>query len=502
MDIISAYQQLGSYRAAAELCGTTHKTVRRVVERFEAGQSGQAGDGPPPRKQRVHNYESVSVLVAERIEKSHGKITAKRLLPIARAAGYTGSARNFRRLVSRTKAQWRRSHGAGRRPAVWTPGQYLVIDWATVGGLHVFCAVLAFSRWRFVRFATNETATTTLGFIAQACEEIGGVPQRVLADRMGCLKGGVVANVVVPTPTYIRFATHYGFAPDFCHGEDPESKGIVENLCGYVQSDLAEPLWTEAKIAAGRDDVRLDVHDANRAALRWCAEINTRTHSDTCTIPAEQLLIERDVLAPLPSLRAQVGPPPVTRKVDKLSCIRYASVRYSVPTRLVGSTVRLVQDDRRLLIIDPATGEVVADHGLGTPGDVVLDDAHYGGTRKPPSRSPRPKTSAEKQFCAIGEVAEQFLVGAAAIGNTRLRSEIDELLALRTAHGEEQVIAALTRAVAFRRFKAADVRSILAAGAGAPNPRPAGRALVTSLPEAPTRGLDRYKITTTDEVVS
>ena len=31
----------------------------------------------------------------------------------------------------------------------------------------------------------------------------------VLADRMGCLKGGVVANVVVPTPDYVRFATDY-----------------------------------------------------------------------------------------------------------------------------------------------------------------------------------------------------------------------------------------------------------------------------------------------------
>ena len=40
MDIISAYQQLGSYRAAAELCGTTHKTVKRVVEKFEADQAG------------------------------------------------------------------------------------------------------------------------------------------------------------------------------------------------------------------------------------------------------------------------------------------------------------------------------------------------------------------------------------------------------------------------------------------------------------------------------
>ena len=47
MDIISAYQQVGSYRGAAELCGTTHRTVKKVVEKFEAGESrtaaGRAG---------------------------------------------------------------------------------------------------------------------------------------------------------------------------------------------------------------------------------------------------------------------------------------------------------------------------------------------------------------------------------------------------------------------------------------------------------------------------
>jgi hypothetical protein len=37
MDIISAYREVGTYRGAAELCGTTHKTVKRVVERAERG---------------------------------------------------------------------------------------------------------------------------------------------------------------------------------------------------------------------------------------------------------------------------------------------------------------------------------------------------------------------------------------------------------------------------------------------------------------------------------
>src|ERR1700761_3247263 len=104
MDIISAYQQLGSYRAAAAECGTTHRTVKMVVERFEADQ---AGVSPSPRAVRAHNYDAVADLVAERVEKSHGRISAKRLLPKARAAGYTGSDRNFRRLVAEAKALWR-----------------------------------------------------------------------------------------------------------------------------------------------------------------------------------------------------------------------------------------------------------------------------------------------------------------------------------------------------------------------------------------------------------
>jgi transposase len=38
MDVIAAYRDVGSYRGAAEICGTTHKTVKRIIEAHEAGQ--------------------------------------------------------------------------------------------------------------------------------------------------------------------------------------------------------------------------------------------------------------------------------------------------------------------------------------------------------------------------------------------------------------------------------------------------------------------------------
>ena len=42
------------------------------------------------------------------------------------------------------------------RPWVPVPGEHLVIDWATEAGREIFCAVLAWSRYRFVRFATDQ----------------------------------------------------------------------------------------------------------------------------------------------------------------------------------------------------------------------------------------------------------------------------------------------------------------------------------------------------------
>jgi transposase len=476
MDIIAAYREAGTFRGAASIAGTTHKTVKRVIERHEAG------GGAPPRVPRGRNYDGVTGLVAERVAGTAGRISAKRLLPAARAAGYGGSDRNFRRLVAQCKQAWRREHHRARRPAVWSPGEHLVIDWGSLAGLHVFCAVLAWSRLRFVRFAADERAATTLSLLAECFEVLGGVPGKVLADRMGCLKGAVVANVVVPTGQYVRFASHYGFRPDFCEAADPESKGIVENLVGYAKGDLMIPQAPFGDLAA-----------ANAAAVAWCAEVNGVTHSEICAVPAERLVIERELLGPLPSLRAATGRL-VTRKVDRLACVRFASARYSVPARLIGEQVRLRTDDGRLLAIMASTGEVVAEHVLVAPGEASVRDEHYGGPRAAPRRAVRPKTAAEREFCALGPVAEAFITGAAAAGSTRLGSELAELNTLRAAHGEQAFLAALDRAVAFGRWRAADVRSILAAGAGAPQPAAAGAALAGGLPAVPVRSLADYAL--------
>src|SRR5919199_5223847 len=198
MEIVNAYAAVGSYRGAATLCGTPHETVKRVLERLQAGQL-------EPRVRPPGNTAGVVDLVAQKVQATDGRISAKRLLPVARAAGYTGSARNFRRAVATAKAAWKRERRT-YRPWVPIPVEHLVIDWAEEGGRKLFCAVLAWSRYRFVRFGADLRRETTLALLAECFDELGGVPAVVLTDRMGCLKAGIVANVVVPHPEYVALA--------------------------------------------------------------------------------------------------------------------------------------------------------------------------------------------------------------------------------------------------------------------------------------------------------
>jgi len=466
MDMIAAYLDVGSYRGAAAICGTTHRTVKAEVLRHLGGSEAQS----PKRTERTKNTDIVAEVVARRVRRTQGRISAKRLLPEARAAGYSGSARNFRRLVAKAKRDWRADHHRGRRPGVWAPGETLVIDWGAEDGLHIFCAVSAWSRWRFVRFAADERAETTFSMLAACFEALGGVPKVVLADRMGCLKAGVVANVVVPTPAYVRFAAAYGFRPDFCEGHDPASKGIVEHLVG-PQAPF------------------IDVPTANRAAASWGEEVNGAYHSEICAVPAERLETERALFNPLPSLRPAIGKR-LTRKVDRLSCVRFGSARYSVPMRLIGKVVEVCVTDGVVRVVH--LGAEMARHDVVAPGEASVADEHYGGPRPTPRRAPRPRSASEHALIGLGEAGLAFLKGAAAAGATKLGSELAGIVALEATYGREALIGALERATAFGRWRLGDLRSILDAGAGLPTPRGPGEALIVALPTVPVRPLSDY----------
>jgi hypothetical protein len=80
--------------------------------------------------------------------------------------------------------------------------------------------------------------------------------------------------------------------------------------------------------------------------------------------------------------------------------------RYSVPTRLIGTTVTLVQDTGRLLISnrDPLSGRRLP---ARPPDDAIVLEERYCGPRPAPYHGPIVRNVVGKPFCELGEPAEQ-----------------------------------------------------------------------------------------------
>ena len=190
MDVIAAYREVGSYRGAAAMCGTTHKTVKRIWRRTRPAAAPARTAAGPQLRRGAPSWSRSRWRRPQGGSRRSGccRRRGRPAMPGRRAtsAGWSPSGR---RVAPRPHR--------GRRPGVWSPGDTLVIDWGVRHGLHVFCAVLAWSRLRFVRFAADEKAGTTLGVAggvlrgARRGAEVGaGRPDGLSEGRGGRQRGG------------------------------------------------------------------------------------------------------------------------------------------------------------------------------------------------------------------------------------------------------------------------------------------------------------------------
>ena len=85
MEILEAYDLVGTYRAAAVLAGCDHHTVKRYVERRDAGL-------PPDRRiERVSIIDEFRPKIDELVKRSHGKVRADVVHDKLVAMGFTGT---------------------------------------------------------------------------------------------------------------------------------------------------------------------------------------------------------------------------------------------------------------------------------------------------------------------------------------------------------------------------------------------------------------------------
>jgi transposase len=488
VEIIALYEELGSYRAVGALLGCDHKTVKRYVQ--AAGEAGQLA----PALTRSRVTDDFADLIAERVEQTGGRVTARRLMRIVWAAGYAGSERSLRRAVADAKEAWRAKQAlVGRvyRPWVSEPGEWMLCDWGAAGTvatpagprkLSFFSSVLGWSRFRTVSFSCSERFGALAVGLAHSFEQVGGVPGRVLFDNPKTVATSHLAGVAVLNPDLVRLAAHYRFSPRTTERQDPESKGKIEAVVRFTKSDLI-PYEGFGSL-----------DEANQAGAAWCTEVNGEIHYETRARPAERLEVERPLFRVLPAARPAVACGE-QRKVDRLATVRFASARYSVPHRLVGETVQLQASDRDVVIM--YLGVPVAEHALLAPGEASIADAHYPTPPPTGVRSLRPRTASEHAFLALGAEAEDYLRAAAAAGTARLHERLDEALSLARTRGDEQTRAALGRATMFGRFAHGDLGSI-ADGLRAAPPTAVADAeplALHGLPKVAVRSLDDYRRT-------
>ena len=463
MEILEAFDLTRCAWSAAELAGCDAKTVARYVRVRDRG-----GD-PFAAARRARLIDPFLDKVEELVEASQGRVRADVVHERLVAMGFSGDERSTRRAVAQVKQAWREGHRRRYRPWVPEPGQWLQFDWGQgprVGGraTNLFCAWLAWSRFRVVIATWDRTLGTLVSCLDATLRTVGGAPTYLLTDNEKTVTVEHIAGVAVRHPEMVAAGRHYGCTVLTCVPYDPESKGGSESTVKVAKRDLVP---TTANLLADYASFA----ELAEACVAFGSKVNDRVHRETCRAPVEMLAEERPRLHVLPA-EAHTSALGQTRAVGDDQTIRWGSVRYSTPDGHQGAQVwcRVVGAELIIVARTPAGLAEIARHVLSTPGRPQIVDGHYphhpGGNR-PRTPKPKARTAAEIAFLALGIGAQRWLVEAAAVGAARIRSKMAGALELAALVGAEQVDAALMLAATAGRFDDAALASIvdhLAAG--------------------------------------
>jgi hypothetical protein len=191
----------------------------------------------------------VAAKLEEWVERSGGRIGADVAHGKLAAMGDGGSERTTRRAVAAGKRSFRAGHRRVFRPWVPEPGLWLQFDWGTgprIGGRQawLWCAWLAWSRFRVVLPTWDRTLPSVLGCLDATLRRVGGAPTYALTDNEKTVTVEHVARVPVRHPDIVAAGRHYGLSIRTCVPADPQSKGGRRRPCGSPRGTWSPPRST------------------------------------------------------------------------------------------------------------------------------------------------------------------------------------------------------------------------------------------------------------------
>src|SRR6478752_1488516 len=153
-------------------------------------------------------------------------------------------------------------------------------------GTQLFCAWLAWCRFRVVLALLDKTLPSVMAAIDQALRIFGGVPTYGLTDNEKTVTVEHVAGIAVRNPQMLAFARHYGVTVHTCEPADPASKGGSESTVKIAKADLV-PTDTNLR------EQYTTFAELEAACELFCEQVNDRPHRITRRRPVEMLAEER-----------------------------------------------------------------------------------------------------------------------------------------------------------------------------------------------------------------
>lgn len=205
--------------------------------------------------------------------------------------------------------------------------------------VNVATLTLGFSRLNVRKIVPDTSYDTIISFLANAFEEIGGVPKQLVIDNIKCLvdqprRNGNEAKLNIK---FMQFAKDYNLEVFPCIPGRPQTKGKTE-----TQNKVPAQL----KNYGGMYE---DLHDAHRILEIINNEDNESISQGTNFPPVFLFKYEKDKLRPLPKqeIRSNYYLNLKEVVVSNESLISYKSNKYSVPKQFIGKKVgRIIKNNR------------------------------------------------------------------------------------------------------------------------------------------------------------
>ncbi len=253
-----------------------------------------------------------------------------------------GQLRTFQRKVKR----WRALEGPDKEvffAQAHRPGEAMQTDftWAstlgvTIGGEpfeHMLChSALPYSNWSSATACRSESMAALRRGVQTALFRLGRVPQWHQTDNSTAATHDIPSGKRDFNAEYADFVEHFGMKPRTIGVGKKEQNGDIEALNGALKRMLEQLL----KLGGNRD------FDSVASYEVWLWEVMQRANHTRCKRTAEELTVMRPLsVSKLPEYSEE------TITVSCWSTIRIKHNSYSVPSRLIGESVKArIYDDR------------------------------------------------------------------------------------------------------------------------------------------------------------